>query len=170
MPVRRGARWQTWHAYPQAGELVLDLERGESAMSLRNKLLVAGAIGGVGLIVLLFAIFGGGGVRGLPRRQLPPPVRERQLDRVHLDGEAEGGVRADPLPPGRRPTRSSTRPGYFLRYSDDIVAITANGTGSRIYVDDERRGYSHWLFFVGGVWGTGGSGENFRGGGPGGGK
>ena len=61
--------------------------------------------------------------------------------------------------------------GYFLRYSDDMVAVSPQGTGSRIYVDDEDRGYTRWFPYVGGVWGTSsGRAEGFRGGGPGAGK
>jgi hypothetical protein len=62
--------------------------------------------------------------------------------------------------------------GYFLRYRNDIVAITAAaGGGSRIFVDEERRGYTRWYPYVGGYWGTySGPGEGFRGGGPGAGK
>ena len=63
--------------------------------------------------------------------------------------------------------------GYFLRYRNDIVAVTAapEGGGSRIFVDEERRGYARWYPYVGGYWGTySGPGEGFRGGGPGAGK
>jgi hypothetical protein len=138
-------------------------------MSLRGKLLIASALGGVGLIVLLFAIFGGGGIR---------PYLNDHFHRQSASGNS--AVYTSPARPkavyeqirsARPPADTQFDPsGYFLRYSDDIVAITANGSGSRIYIDDERRGYAHWLPFVGGVWGTGGSGANFRGGGPGGGK
>jgi hypothetical protein len=138
-------------------------------MSTRIKLLVAGGIGGVGLIVLLFAIFGGGGIRS---------YLDDNYKRQSARGDSVTYV-ADSKPKSVYENIRSARPpadvqvdpsGYFLRYSDDIVAITADGGGTRIYLDDERRGYAHWLLFVGGVWGTGGSGENFRGGGPGGGK
>ncbi len=63
--------------------------------------------------------------------------------------------------------------GYFLRYSDTFVAVTAaeNGTGSTIYVDVEERGYNRWYGYVGGYWGTyTGGGGAVRGGGPGAGK
>lgn len=138
-------------------------------MTFRTKMIVAGAIGGVGLIVLLFAIFGGGGVRS---------YLDDNYSRQSANGKsivytstAKPKAVYEQIREARPPADTRLDPsGYFLRYSDDIVAITANGSGSRIYVDDERRGYAHWLPFVGGVWGTGGSGENFRGGGPGGGK
>jgi hypothetical protein len=138
-------------------------------MSFRTKMIVAGAIGGVGLIVLLFAIFGGGGIRSY----LDDNFRRQSArgDSVVYTSSAKPKAVYEQIRGARPPADTRLDPsGYFLRYSDDIVAITASGTGSRIYVDDERRGYAHWLPFVGGVWGTGGSGENFRGGGPGGGK
>ena len=138
-------------------------------MSTRNKLLVAGALGGVGLIVLLFAIFGGGGIRSY----LDDNFRRQSANgnSIVYTSTAKPKTVYEQIRSARPPADTQLDPsGYFMRYSDDIVAVTASGTGSRIYVDDERRGYAHWLPFVGGVWGTGGSGENFRGGGPGGGK
>lgn len=61
--------------------------------------------------------------------------------------------------------------GVFLRYADEIVAVTPAEEGSRIYVDDEENGYARWYGHVGGWWGTySGPGESFRGGGPGAGK
>lgn len=73
-----------------------------------------------------------------------------------------------------KPSERLTDPsGFFLRYRNDIVVVTAGpeGQGSRIHVDDERRGYTRWYPYVGGYWGTfSGPGEGFRGGGPGAGK
>lgn len=72
-----------------------------------------------------------------------------------------------------KPAERLTDPsGYFLRYRNDIVAVSAaEGGGSRIFVDDERRGYTRWYPYIGGYWGTySGPGEGFRGGGPGAGK
>ena len=68
--------------------------------------------------------------------------------------------------------RRNTASGIFLRYSKDFVGVVPDGRGgSRVMVDDERRGYSHFYPYVGGFWGTySGPGESFRGGGPGGGK
>ena len=62
--------------------------------------------------------------------------------------------------------------GTFLRYSDDIVAVTPRAEGgSTVYLDDEDRGYNRWFPYVGGFWGFGGSGVGgTRGGGPGAGK
>jgi Domain of unknown function (DUF4247) len=61
--------------------------------------------------------------------------------------------------------------GFFLRYSDAVVAVTQSANSSRIYVDDPSRGYARWFPYVGGYWGTySGPAETFRGGGPGAGK
>ena len=139
-------------------------------MRTRTKLFIAGGLGGVGLIVLLVALLGGTSIRG----HLSDNYR-----RVSSDGDSIVYTS------NKKPTtvyesiRSAVPPadvqvdpkGYFLRYSDDIVAITASDEGSRIYIDDERRGYAHWYPFVVGFWGTGsGYGEGIRGGGPGAGK
>jgi hypothetical protein len=68
--------------------------------------------------------------------------------------------------------RRVTESGVFLRYSRNFVGVVPDGRrGSRVFVDDERRGYSHFYPYVGGYWGSySGRGESFRGGGPGGGK
>ncbi|GAB3431614.1 DUF4247 domain-containing protein [Actinophytocola sediminis] len=139
-------------------------------MTRRTKLFIAGGLGGVGLIVLVVALLSSGGIRG-------------HLDDNYRKVSANGGsvVYSSTSKPKAvyESIRSSVKPadvqvdpqGYFMRYSDDIVAVTASGNGSRIYLDDERRGYAHWFPFVVGVWGTGsGSGEGIRGGGPGAGK
>ena len=64
--------------------------------------------------------------------------------------------------------------GTFLRYADDIVAVTPRSEGgSTVYLDDEDRGYDRWFPYVVGFWGFGGSGGpvgGTRGGGPGAGK
>ena len=64
--------------------------------------------------------------------------------------------------------------GTFLRYSDDIVAVTPRAEGgSTVYLDDEDRGYDRWFPYVVGFWGFGGTGGPIggtRGGGPGAGK
>jgi len=64
--------------------------------------------------------------------------------------------------------------GVFMRFHDDIVAVSpAAEGGSVIYLDEASRGFRRWFPYVGAFWavnasrGTGGSG--FRGGGPGGG-
>lgn len=76
---------------------------------------------------------------------------------------------ADHRKPG---DRHSSPSGLLLRYSRDVVAVIPDGRGgSRIVIEDERRGYNHFYPIVGGWWGTySGRGESFRGGGPGAGK
>jgi Domain of unknown function (DUF4247) len=139
-------------------------------MTKRTKLFIAGGLGGVGLIVLLVALLGSGGIRG----HLSDNYRK-----VSADGDSIVYASSSKPKAVYESIRSAVPPadvqvdpqGYFMRYSDDIVAVTADGDGSRIYLDDERRGYSHWYPFVVGYWGTGsGAGEGIRGGGPGAGK
>ncbi|OLF08166.1 hypothetical protein BLA60_25255 [Actinophytocola xinjiangensis] len=139
-------------------------------MNRRTKFFVAGGLGGVGLIVLLVAILGTGGVRG---------HLQDNYQRVSSNGDSIVYTSSSKPKAVYESIRSAVKPadvqvdpqGYFMRYSSDIVAVTASGTGSRIYIDDERRGYAHWFPFVAGYWGTGGGyGEGIRGGGPGAGK
>lgn len=61
--------------------------------------------------------------------------------------------------------------GVFLRYSSVMVAVLADGRGSRIQVLPVDRGYRRYHSYVGGRWGgPGGRASSFRGGGPGSGK
>ena len=67
----------------------------------------------------------------------------------------------------------TTTSGTFLRYSNNMVGITAGEppTHSTAYLADERGGYAFFFPYVGGFWGTyRGPSESFRGGGPAGGK
>ena len=137
---------------------------------MRPKLLIAGGLGVVGLVVLLFALFGGSSIRGY----LDDNFKRASSDGSSIVYTSDQKPKAvyESIRGAVTPADVQTDPeGYFLRYSDDIVGITASGTGSRIYLDDERHGYAHWFPFVAGVWGTGGGlGEGIRGGGPGAGK
>ncbi|MEU8677815.1 DUF4247 domain-containing protein [Streptomyces sp. NPDC048560] len=65
--------------------------------------------------------------------------------------------------------RASDSGMVFLRYRDDIVAITPYRRGSRIEIDDYRTGYHRWRTHIGSVWPDPDS-DAFRGGGPGSGK
>lgn len=139
-------------------------------MTLRAKLIVAAVLAGLGLLALLFALFSIGSIRGyLADNYQRSSANGNSV--VYASANKPKTVYED-IRDAREPADVQVDPsGYYLRYSDDIVAVTANGTGSRIYLDDERRGYATWLPFVGGFWGTyGGTGEGFRGGGPGSGK
>lgn len=78
-------------------------------------------------------------------------------------------------PAGTTP-EADTADAVYLRYGSDwIVAVTADGTGSRIELDEFDRGYNrHGGGVFLGVWGShygrGGGGSFFRGGGSGFGK
>lgn len=139
-------------------------------MSLRAKLLLAGLIAAVGLAAIGVAASRTGGVRGYLAEHYTR-VSARGDSAVYTSSRAPGVV-SDEIRSRHRPADLLVRPdGYYLRYADDIVVVTAGGQGSRIYIDDEDRGYAHWFPVVGGVWGTyRGSGDAFRGGGPGSGK
>jgi len=139
-------------------------------MSGRGKLLVAGAIAVVGIIALVVALGRTGGVRGYLADNY-----------TRVSGSGDSVVYRSPNSPRtvyddirtrHRPADTLVRPsGYYLRYPDDIVAVTPGGGESRIYLDDEDRGRARWFPIVGGFWGTSrGPGEGFRGGGPGSGK
>jgi hypothetical protein len=65
--------------------------------------------------------------------------------------------------------RTSDGDMVFLRYRNDIVAITPYQSGSRIEIDDYRSGYYRWKSHIGSVWPDPDS-NAFRGGGPGSGK
>ncbi|MDN3295238.1 DUF4247 domain-containing protein [Streptomyces ficellus] len=72
---------------------------------------------------------------------------------------------------GHTSARDRTSDGdmVFLRYRDDIVAISPYKRGSRIEVDDYRSGYKRWRSRIGNVWPDPDT-SAFRGGGPGSGK
>ncbi|MFD3357015.1 DUF4247 domain-containing protein [Streptomyces fradiae] len=57
----------------------------------------------------------------------------------------------------------------FLRYRDDIVAVSPHQAGSRIEIADYRSGYRRWKSHLRTVW-PDPEGSGFRGGGPGSGK
>ena len=92
--------------------------------------------------------------------------------RTYTSDEPPDEVAGDIAQRWRPAERVNDPSGYFLRYRSAIVAVTgAEGGGSRVWVDDERRGYARWYPIIGGRWGTySGPGETFRGGGPGAGK
>ena len=139
-------------------------------MTLRVKLLLAGLIAVVGLAAIGLAASRTGGVRGYLADHYTL-VSSRGDSAVYTAARSPVTV-SDEIRSRHRPADLLVRPtGYYLRYADDIVVVTADGRGSRIYVDDEDRGYAHWFPVVGGFWGTyRGAGDAFRGGGPGSGK
>jgi hypothetical protein len=71
--------------------------------------------------------------------------------------------------------RQDAQGATFFRSGDDFVAVRPSPEGgSLISVDDDRRGSTRWVAFVGSSYQTGGRfggpGESNRGGGPGSGK
>ena len=139
-------------------------------MSPRAKLLIAGAIALVGVVALVVALTRTGGVRAYLAENYQQVARNG--DSVQYRATGSPRTVSDDIRSRHRPADTLVQPtGYYLRYSDDIVVVTANGGGSRIYLDDEDRGYARWFPIIGGFWGTfRGPGEGFRGGGPGSGK
>ncbi|MFI6289083.1 DUF4247 domain-containing protein [Streptomyces sp. NPDC051018] len=65
--------------------------------------------------------------------------------------------------------RTSDGDKVFLRYRDDIVAVSPYLKGSLIEIADYRTGYQRWQKHLRSVWPSPDSNE-FRGGGPGSGK
>jgi hypothetical protein len=134
------------------------------------------------ILALVLVLLGAGGIYALSQRG---SLREHLLSTYPVltqDGRSYT-LRSDkPAPETAADIRAAWRPaqevvdpgGTFLRYSDDIVAVTPDSAGgSTVHLDDEDRGYNRWFVFVGGFWGTGGSGGPIggaRGGGPGAGK
>ena len=141
-------------------------------MSARWQLVAALVVTVLGGLALFGVLFGTSG-----------SVREHVADRYTRVSSSRGSatyssadppseVAADIADEWKPAERLNDPSGYFLRYSNTIVAVTAaTGGGSRIHVDDERRGYARWYPYVGGWWGTySGPAEGVRGGGPGVGK
>ncbi len=139
-------------------------------MSMRSKLLIVAVVAVIGVVAIASVI--GPGVRG---------YLADNYSRVAANGDSV--VYRSPRQPGRvyDDIRSATSPSqtfvesdrYFLRYSDDIVAVVpGNGAGSTIYVDDEDRGFQRWYPVLVPIWGGPfrSPGGFFRGGGPGFGK
>ena len=137
---------------------------------------------GLALVALVLVVAGVAGIFSLTQRG---SVRSYVLDTydvVSQDGDSyelrsDGTVTetAADIRSAWKPAEEVVDPGgTFLRYSDDIVAVTPRAEGgSTVYLDDEDRGYDRWFPYVVGFWGVGGSGGPIggtRGGGPGAGK
>lgn len=134
------------------------------------------------VLAVLLVLAGIGGIVALTQRG---SVRSHVLSSyevVSQDGRSYTLRSADPVTRTAQDIKSAWKPaqeivdpgGTFLRYSDDIIAVTPRPEGgSTVYLDDERRGYDRWFPYVVGFWGFGGSGGPIggtRGGGPGAGK
>jgi len=139
-------------------------------LSSRGKLILAGCLALAGVLVLVSAVLRTHSVRSYLRGHYG--LVSSTGNSMVFSSPSSPRVVYDDLARHARPADTVVDGGgYFLRYRGDIVAITGGPTGSRINVDDERRGYGLWFAHVGGHWGTySGPGESFRGGGPGSGK
>ena len=155
-------------------------------MNGRSRLTPARRLGRL-LPLLLVALLAGGcanaSVRDYVRdeyERAEPADESERRSQVYTSSKPPTQTAADIIEHRKPADRRSTPSGIFLRYQRDFVAVVPaeSGSGSRILIDDERRGYTHFYPFVGGYWGrysgpTGsysGRGESFRGGGPGSGK
>ena len=137
---------------------------------------------GAKVVALVLVVAGIGGIFALSQRG---SVREhvlRTYEVVESEGDSYTLRSEDTVSRTAADIRSAWRPaeelvdpgGTFLRYADDIVAVTPDPDGgSTVFLDDEERGYDRWFPYVVGFWGFGGSGGpvgGTRGGGPGAGK
>jgi hypothetical protein len=133
-------------------------------------------------IALVLVLAGIAGIVALTQRGSVRQHVIKTYDVVEQDGDSytlrsSKGVTATAadIKSAWKPAEELVDPGgTFLRYSDDIVAVTPRAEGgSTVYLDDEDRGYNRWFPYVVGFWGFGGSGGPIggtRGGGPGAGK
>ncbi len=134
------------------------------------------------LLALVLVVAGIAGIVALTQRGSVRSHVLKTYDVVSQDGDSyvlrssENVTRtAQDIKDAWKPAEELVDPGgTFLRYSDDIVAVTPRAEGgSTVHLDDEDRGYDRWFPYVVGFWGFGGSGGpvgGTRGGGPGAGK
>ena len=144
---------------------------------MRRAIVVACILSGIGLLGLAVIAFGSQGIREHVKSNYKfvgteaiPNDNDKAL--VYTSTKPPSKTAADIIDAVKPGDKLVTDAGVFLRYKDDIVAITPqSGGGSQIQVEDEDSGYRHHFLYVGGWWGTySGRGEGFRGGGPGAGK
>ncbi len=137
---------------------------------------------GLVLVAVVLVVAGVAGIVALAQRGSVRSHLLRTYDVVSQDGDSyvlrspeDVTTTAADISRAWKPAERLVDPGgTFLRYADDIVAVTPRAEGgSTVYLDDEDRGYSRWFPYVVGFWGFGGSGGPIggtRGGGPGAGK
>lgn len=138
-------------------------------MSMRSKLVIVALVAVIGVVAIASTI--GSGVRGYLADNY-----------TQVSARGDSVVYRSPRPPRTvyDDIRAATSPSetlvetdrYFLRYSDDIVAVAPGNGGSTIYLDDEDRGFQRWYPILVPIWGGPfrSPGGLFRGGGPGFGK
>ncbi|MDT0270709.1 DUF4247 domain-containing protein [Streptomyces sp. DSM 44915] len=122
-------------------------------------------------IGLLLAACGGDSSPDAPRRWIADTYQRGTGSDIYLDS-ANGPSRvADAIDDETSAEDRITSNGeVFLRYDDAIVAVTPQlPGGSRIEIEDYRRGVQRWHSSVGHRW-SASQGDSFRGGGPGSGK
>ncbi len=141
-------------------------------MSRRQHVIGASVLAAIGLVALLLLAIP---ASGSPRKYVADHYRlvARDGDSARYTSPDAAGTVVREITGRWKPyDRHNDPSGYFLRYADDIIAVTPEQTGgSSIWVDDDDRGYARWYGNVGGWWGTySGPAENTRGGGPGSGK
>ena len=137
---------------------------------------------GLAVVALVLVVAGVAGIFALSQRGSVRSHVLNSYDVVSQDGDSYVLRSPDTVSATAADIRSAWKPaeevvdpgGTFLRYSDDIVAVTPRPEGgSTVYLDDEDRGYNRWFPYVVGFWGFGGGGGpigSTRGGGPGAGK
>ena len=137
---------------------------------------------GLKVLAAVLVLAGVAGIFALSQRGSVRSYLLGAYDVVEQDGDSYTLRSAEPVTATAADIKSAWKPaeelvdpgGTFLRYSDDIVAVTPRPEGgSTVYLDDEDRGYNRWFPYVVGFWGFGGSGGPIggtRGGGPGAGK
>lgn len=133
--------------------------------------LVAAGLGGLGLLFTGLFLFSGSPRSYVSGHYTRATGYDRGTARAYTSGLAPtvvaGAIASHWKPAGRVADGS----GVYLRYSDDMIAVRPRGRGSLITVDNFSNGYHHYYSHVGGWWvPSGGTGERFRGGGPGAGK
>ena len=123
----------------------------------------------LGVLGLAFTLTSAGSARSYVRENYERAGSDRGAE-LYSSSKPPARVAAEIAKAHKPADRRATPEGVFLRYRSDYVGVMPQGSGSRIAVADERRGYGLFFPFVGGYWGrASGRGEGFRGGGPGGG-
>ncbi|GAA3853825.1 DUF4247 domain-containing protein [Streptomyces sedi] len=123
---------------------------------------------------LLLVGCSGGGSADAPRRWIAENYqRDTTATFTYLDTSDAPREVADEIRGKAKPEdqiTDSTSGQIFLRYDDDIVAVSPHRpSGSRIEIEGYRKGVQRWHSHVGHRWSSS-QHDNFRGGGPGTGK